>query len=82
MGTAISCRKYSQTAGLIHKIGRSSSKVVASPCAAVFVALSTRVIRRWELLPYSGKFSRGPNFRDFRDPRPKRENMNRENLNT
>ena len=37
-------------------------------------------------IPYSGKFSRGPNFRDFRDPRPKRENKNREitakNLNT
>ena len=35
----------------------------------------------------SGKFSQGPNFRDFRDPRPKRENKdreirNRENLNT
>ena len=39
------------------------------------------------VIPYSGKFSRGPNFRDFRDPRPKRENKNREirnreNLNT
>ena len=38
-------------------------------------------------IPYSGKFSRGPNFRDFRDQRPKRENKNREirsreNLNT
>ena len=38
------------------------------------------------LVPYSGKFSRGPNFRDFHDPRPKRENKNRkirnrENLN-
>ena len=38
-------------------------------------------------VPYSGKFSRGPNFRDFRDPRPKRENKNREirnreNVNT
>ena len=27
-------------------------------------------------IPYSGKFSRGSNFRDFRDPRPKRENKN------
>ena len=26
------------------------------------------------VIPYSGKFSRGSNFRDFRDPRPKREN--------
>ena len=35
------------------------------------------------LVPYSGKFSRGPNFRDFHDPRPKRENKNREiDLNT
>ena len=34
-------------------------------------------------IPYSGKFSWGPNFRDFRNPRPKRENKNREiNLNT
>ena len=32
-------------------------------------------IHTW-LLPYSGKFSRGP--RDFRDPRPNRENKNRE----
>ena len=32
-----------------------------------------------EWVPYSGKFSRGPNFRDFRYPRPKRENKNREN---
>ena len=34
-----------------------------------------------EIILYSGKFSRGPNFRDFRNPRPKRENKNRENLN-
>ena len=38
-------------------------------------------------VPYSGKFSRGPNFLNFRDPQPKRENknreiQNRENLNT
>ena len=32
----------------------------------------------WGIVPYSGKFSRGPNFRNFRDPRPKRENKNRE----
>ena len=32
-------------------------------------------------IPYSGKFSRGPNFRDFRNPRPKCENKNCENLN-
>ena len=32
-------------------------------------------------LPYSRKFLRGPNFRDFRDPSSKRENKNRENKN-
>ena len=26
------------------------------------------------VIPYSGKFSRGSNFRDFRDPRPKTRN--------
>ena len=31
-----------------------------------------------DYIPYSGKFSRGTNFRDFRDPRLKRENKNRE----
>ena len=31
-------------------------------------------------VPYSGKFSRGPNFRDFRDPRPKRENKNPQDM--
>ena len=31
-------------------------------------------------IPYSRKFSRGPNFRDFHDPQPKCENKNRENF--
>ena len=31
---------------------------------------------------YSGKFSRGPNFRNFRDPQPRRKNKSRENLNS
>ena len=33
-------------------------------------------------LPYSGKFSQGPNFHDFRDPRPKRKNKNHERRTT
>ena len=31
---------------------------------------------------YSRKFLQGPNFHDFCDPRPKRDNKNLENLNT
>ena len=32
----------------------------------------------FQKVPYSGEFSQGQNFRDFRDLRPKRENKNRE----
>ena len=34
------------------------------------------------VIPYGRKFSQGPNVRNFCHPRPKRENKNRENLNT
>ena len=55
-------------------------------CANVYMYITDQVVLR-KKVPYSGKFSRDPNFRDFRDPRPKRENKNhqirnRENLNT
>ena len=31
-------------------------------------------------IPYRGKFSRGPNFCDFHDPRPKHKNKNSKNF--
>ena len=31
-------------------------------------------------IPYRGKFSQGPNFRDFHDPRPKHKNKNSKNF--
>ena len=74
-----------------------SVKLVYFPCTETLYFLlmftSTHVVKvadcslnvfRHQLkdIPHSGKFSRGPNFRDFRDPQPKRENKNHENLNT
>ena len=48
MGTAISCIKYSQVAGLIQRVGRSSSEA-SSLCAAVmdkawYVSLSAKEV--------------------------------------
>ena len=33
-------------------------------------------------IPYRGKFSRGPNFRDIHDPRPKHKKKEPQNMNS
>ena len=66
-----------------HHINLPRSSYVASPNALSRVyetklESKARILFRWLELLYSGKFLGGPNFRDFRNPRPKRENKNRE----
>ena len=60
---------------------------LATECiSSTFEKYLNELISKWRYMaaskqtsiPYSGKFLQGPNFHDFRDPRPKRENKNRE----